>query len=488
MLQKIDEVRRLLYIAEGFYNLGDFDQSLATYGKVLQLDRYNKAARRGMERNNARISDYAGAARDQARAEMLAQADSGWELKQNNVTLAVDNGFIGEEALGDNSVSINQKLDSIVIPFVDFDDSTLEDAIEFLQGRSRTLDPEIIEVNKGVDFVLNMGTGNSPEIAAILDKTFSLRLRNVPLRQVLDFVTRQTGTTFRVDRFAVVVQPAGGATNDLFVRRYSVAPNFLSQAATRGSSADLDPFGEDENAASKLAPRLTAKEYLQQQGVPFPDGASASYNPGLSQLIVKTTSLGHDDVQQLVAAQNLKEPVSIIIESKIVSISQENLDEIGFDTTLQALTSDDRLLLSGGTTSNGRASDFIAGQPVSSGLRSGDFATGADPIADVLNRTSRQIPNVFTGFDGTSSQSEVEDDTSGDLNSAPGVLSVIGQVNDTGLTVLLRALDQKKGTDIVAQPSVITRSGQQATVESVREFIYPTEYEPPEVPNDVANT
>ncbi len=39
----------------------------------------------------------------------------------------------------------------------------------------------------------------------------------------------------------------------------------------------------------------------------------------------------------------------------------------------------------------------------------------------------------------------------------------------------------------MAQPSVTTRSGQAASIKIVEEFIYPTEYEPPELPNSVSS-
>jgi general secretion pathway protein D len=48
----------------------------------------------------------------------------------------------------------------------------------------------------------------------------------------------------------------------------------------------------------------------------------------------------------------------------------------------------------------------------------------------------------------------------------------------------MRALDQKKGTDLLSAPSILTRSGSQAQVEVIRELIYPTEYDPPELPQD----
>ena len=49
----------------------------------------------------------------------------------------------------------------------------------------------------------------------------------------------------------------------------------------------------------------------------------------------------------------------------------------------------------------------------------------------------------------------------------------------------MRGVGQHKGLDLMTKKTVITRSGQSATIESVREFIYPTEYEPPELPNQI---
>jgi general secretion pathway protein D len=51
--------------------------------------------------------------------------------------------------------------------------------------------------------------------------------------------------------------------------------------------------------------------------------------------------------------------------------------------------------------------------------------------------------------------------------------------------MLLRGLDQKKSGDVLATPSVTTRSGQVASIRMAREFIYPTEYEPPELPQSI---
>jgi general secretion pathway protein D len=45
----------------------------------------------------------------------------------------------------------------------------------------------------------------------------------------------------------------------------------------------------------------------------------------------------------------------------------------------------------------------------------------------------------------------------------------------------MRALNQKKGVDLVSAPKVTTQSGKQATIEIIREFRYPTEFDPPQL-------
>jgi uncharacterized protein involved in exopolysaccharide biosynthesis/tetratricopeptide (TPR) repeat protein len=78
--QNVDQIRRSLYMAEGHFNLGKFDDAKTQYEDVLRTDPYNKAARRGLERVATAKTDYYRAAYDHTRAELLSQVDSAWEL------------------------------------------------------------------------------------------------------------------------------------------------------------------------------------------------------------------------------------------------------------------------------------------------------------------------------------------------------------------------------------------------------------------------
>jgi len=59
---------------------------------------------------------------------------------------------------------------------------------------------------------------------------------------------------------------------------------------------------------------------------------------------------------------------------------------------------------------------------------------------------------------------------------------VAGVFTDPQFQTVIRAMSQKKGIDVNATPSVTTKNGLKATVEITREFIYPTEFDPPQLP------
>tara|TARA_R110000850_G_scaffold242043_1_gene366681 strand:- start:1430 stop:2338 length:909 start_codon:yes stop_codon:yes gene_type:complete len=71
---------------------------------------------------------------------------------------------------------------------------------------------------------------------------------------------------------------------------------------------------------------------------------------------------------------------------------------------------------------------------------------------------------------------------------SPAVFGIAGVFTDPQFQVVIRALSQKKGVDLLSAPSVMARSGQRAKIEVIREFIYPTEYDPPEIPNSFGST
>jgi general secretion pathway protein D len=504
----VDKVRRFLYTAEGFKNLGLFDDAIREYQKVLQVDPYNSASRRGMEVIHQLKSDHYRTAFDEARSRMLAEVDAAWEMAVPP-PIELDGSVVGGLRPSPVGVNIEFKLKNMIIPVVDFDDTTVEEAIDFLRQRATELDKwELDPVKKGINFVIRKPRigGGAPDAELDVEgglgaidpgsaRVKELKLRNVPLSSVLQYICEQARLRFKVDDFAVTLLPIGSAEGeDVLTRKWKVPPTFLNDIGTGGDGdggADTDPFaGDDEGLGNRsLAPRRPLKEILQDAGIEFPPGSSAQYIPSTSTLIVSNTPQNLDLVDQLVEDILGGSPKMIRIVTKFVEVAQENSDELSFDWIVTPFglggVVSEELFAGGGTQGNGQirtGADFISpvaftnipGIPAGSNTavqniitasnRSGDTAVTRNSIDAVLNNPNR----------------------SAQVNRpAPGILSLTGLFNDGQLQMIMRGLAQKKGTDIMTAPSVTARPGQKATIEIIREFIYPTEYEPPELPNQV---
>ncbi|NJM38848.1 MAG: type II and III secretion system protein, partial [Akkermansiaceae bacterium] len=441
------------------------------------LTPYNTAARRGMEQVASAKSNYHQSSYDHARAEMLSEVDKAWELPVPPLDAEVAAGDLGA-VTPNGDITISAKLDNIIIPRVALEQASLQEALDFLRLRAAENDSDEPDpARKGVNFTVNLGPSDSPAAAKVRDERINLQLSRVPLSQVLKQITELTGTSYTTDDYSVIIS-ATASTGDLLSRAYKVPPDFISSMSTgAGSGAGAaDPFAK-EPAAGLIPQRLTAKEALEKQGITFPEGASASYFAANNTLRVVNTAENQDYISQLVATMARAEPITVSVSVTMIRVEQTRLEELGFDWLLDNFKfgSGPELNLSGGTQGNGgdlsdiplnTSSPIPVRNPITAGNRSGDTAIFANSIDGVLNTRSRDQLN----------------------DRAPGIFGLTGQLNKTALQAVMRGLDQKKGVDLMAQPSITTRSGQASNVEMVREFIYPTEYEPPELPQNTANS
>ncbi|MBL6921214.1 MAG: type II and III secretion system protein [Akkermansiaceae bacterium] len=506
--QNIDKVRRYLYKGNGYYDLGLYDKAEEEFKNAIRIDPYNKAARRWLEKCSAIKSDYYRAAFDQTRARMLMEVDQAWELAVPPVN-DDNNAIIDGPGEVSRSVSIAAKLQQIVIPVVDFNNTTVEEAIDFLRIRSIELDLGTLdEKEKGVNFVVRkpkvvdaaddsldaegglLGDAVDPS-AVTIDKLY---LTNVPLQVALQYICDKAKLRYKVDEYAVTLLPlTSDETDDIVTRRWSVPPtfeNFLdSGGGSDGGAGDADPFATEDTGGGKgIKPRKPIQELLREQGVVFIDGTSASLLTGSGTLVVRNTPTQLELIDAIVEASGKETPRQIRVLTKFVEVSQENSDELGFDWIATPFGVGSNYFLGGGTVGSGAArtnADFInpvartsiPGIPASqnqevsgiatAGLRSGATAVNRNSIDAILNNPQR-----------TAQSSRV----------APGILSMTGLFDSGQVQMIMRGLAQKKGADIMTAPSVVARPGQNATIEIIREFIYPTEYEPPELPNQVGAT
>jgi general secretion pathway protein D len=463
-------------------------------------------------------------------------------------------------------------MNSIIIPHIEFRDTTIREAIDFLREQAAENDPS----GNGVNIVLRLvplgqiappsvpvlpppGTGTpvpgapaqappagapgqvapggSPGVPPVPIVTgpaaarITVTLDNIPLGEALRYIANQAGLKVKVEPYAVAVIPLTEQSNDLITKRYHVPPEFFGgpldvgyyigtnlagagadTAGTQTGVRGAPPVAEkiiDQQAVSfqtasgtgtgagatslanqvqgtantrqnlyndrQLVGRADAKTMLQSMGVSFRGDASATFWPHSGTLIVRNTQDNLDMVDALVDQANASAPKQVSIESKFVEINQNNAKELGFDWLLGPFSLNGKVFGAGGNTGNGvplanqnGVSNFpfnangvpIGQNPVTSGNRSGDFAISANALDALL------VPGLGQA-----------------VGVAPSMFGLAGVFTNPQFQVVIRALNQKKGIDLLSAPSVTTKSGQRAIIEVVRELRYPTTFTAPQVPN-----
>src|SRR5205807_4954707 len=525
-IAKVEDVKSLLSDADSYYNSGRYDLAYKKYEQDLALDSYNAAARHGEEKIDNTKYHYNKEAYNETRARQLWQVEKGWEEPVRQYGQAVSPLAEAFQRDVTGTARITNKLNSIIIPRVEVRDASIREAIDFLRQQAAAND-SATEGRKGVDIVLRLtplGQVAAPSIpvepapspltaaspgtrappatpvparpvdapALVAAPTISqaearitITLNQIPLGEALRYIASQAGLKVKVEPYAVSIIPISEQSADLITKEYRVLPGFISSTVNVGVSALNQPAraatgaggtGKDTQETTgghQLVNREGAKEFLESQGVPFPPGASANFLPQSSRLVVRNTADNLELVDAIVEQTSVSGPKQVEIEAKFIEINQNNLKELGFDWLLGQFNIGNRKVFGGGGTSGTSpavnqadypfvppGSSVPVGQfPVTSGNRSGNLAISANAIDALL------FP------------------TSGASSLAPGIFGLSGVFTDPQFQVVIRALNQKKGIDLLSAPKITTKSGQRAVIEIVREFRYPTQFTEPKVPD-----
>ena len=521
---KVEEVRKLLVDADGYYNSGRYDLAFKKYEQVLNLDPYNTAARRGQEKINNQKYRYGEEAYNETRSRAMWQVQHGWEnpVKQYGTT----SGPAGEagvhEATG--TARISNKLNTIIIPKIEFRDASIREAIDFLRQQAAANDPST-DGRRGVDIVLRLNAlgGRGPAALAPVtdalapvapagqeqmavvnpapvavpaaassspqDARITITLNQIPLGEALRYIASQAGLKVKVEPYAVSIIPLSEQSQELITKEYRVPPGFIQSTLNPGASALSQPAApslgghgtatgtQESTGGQQLVSRQGAKEYLESQGVPFPPGSSANFLPQSSRLVVRNTPDSLELVDAIVEQANVSGPKQVEIEAKFVEITQNNLKELGFDWLLgQFNIGGHRVFGSGGTTGQATGPGVPPGSPDYPFAPPGGPPVGQFPVtggnrSGGLAIAGNAIDALLAGATGGSAL-------------APGIFALSGVFTDPQFQVVIRALNQKKGVDLLSAPRVTTKSGQRAIIEIVREFRYPTQFQPPQIPQN----
>jgi general secretion pathway protein D len=387
-------------------------------------------------------------------------------------------------------------LNGTIIEKIDLPDSSIREVVDYLKQKSRELDTSTDDPKKkGVNIVLKLPaaqppnsnasdatttTADQPASPAITENfKVSLSLRNVPLIEAIRYLTELSGLKYKIEPYAVSLVPITENTDELLTKEYRVKPNFIP--SDTGSTESAPVAGNQAAGGNKdrIKGQKNATAYLRNQGIPFPENTFAQYIPSGNKLIVRNTQNALDLIGVLVDGDMGVAPTQVEIESKFVEITQNNVSELGFDWLLGPLS------IGGGVYGNGGSR--TAGQPLT-----GDYYNNF-PFADVGQNpvTAGNRSGIGTGANSAITANSLNALLAGIPQGAnvasPGILGLAGVFTNPQFQLVIRALNQKKGVDLMSAPKVTTKSGVKATIKIVREFPYPTEFTPATVPQSAGN-
>ena len=361
--------------------------------------------------------------------------------------------------------------------------------------------------------------GGVPQIQA-------LSARFINLYDALKLVCDVTGMKFRIRGNIVMIVPSNDPDDELVTRSYNVLATLQERVGAAQSELSQNQGAGGENTfmqTKNMESKQDWKTFFQQMGVKWPEGSSISYMATIGKLRVTNTAEQLAVFEQVLEDLNVT-PRLIEIEARFVEVSQKDLNSLGFEWLLNSDFSFD----AGGfldkalnlkehsnktvdaLTVDGQPTGVDVYQPYQQngqlGVQRTVYIDPANPSLGtagyVLNNgqyvNANSLPaagqyglvnapnhnasmNAIDGVNYSTGQRYLN--TVGNPISGEG-----GSVNDqfmrvnaflgnADLSMILHMLSQRSDTDLLYAPKVVTKSGQEAIMKVVTEYIYPTEYE-----------
>jgi general secretion pathway protein D len=189
------------------------------------------------------------------------------------------------------------------------------------------------------------------------------------------------------------------------------------------------------------------RQFFLAAGVDLAPPKAVFWNDRLGKLMVRATLQDLDIIEQAVQMLN-EAPPQIMIDAKFAEVTQEDAKALGFDWFLgNTLISNGRMGLQGGS-----APSFV-GPPSTAnpvGVFPGPSIVNAIPPSGTDNLLTSGLRNSIGN------------------NVVPAVGTFTGLLTDPQFRLVIRALEQRAGVDLLSAPRVTTMSGRQAQVKVVR--------------------
>ncbi len=197
----------------------------------------------------------------------------------------------------------------------------------------------------------------------------------------------------------------------------------------------------------------------------FPKGATAVYQPAMEKLFIRNTRDNLLIIEEILEAMDVSKLSSDVeqveIEAKFVEVSEGTLEELGFEWSE----------IAGNPVHTGiEGKDVVlpGNQTLFGGALRGGPTGGSMPFSspDALGAGATGVSGDWTAFRFENT-----------FNDAPDTITLEHRGHNS-FDLIISALDQSTGADVLSAPRVVTKSGEEAIIRVGQLHTYPEIYEP----------
>ncbi|MBE6366959.1 MAG: hypothetical protein E7052_03495 [Lentisphaerae bacterium] len=394
----------------------------------------------------------------------IANARNVWEWTEPLSVVQVDRTTDRRGSVRQKSnTDLYNRLERIVFPSVSFNAMTLTQIISYLNEKGRANDPE----KEGVAIIDNLSPSDK-------QRKVSFELGTVPMLDVIRYLSMASGLSYSFRGDKVIFGNVDSMSTEFFPVRGDIIAEIIDSQTSRPTSSgmkDAEGSGGDDAPADEAAPPDTGevleagaetsaaadaaatrqkqdsaalKAYFSDRWVTFENGANIIYSPRGERLMVRNTAENLRRMDALLRQLDALEQPMVMVEAKLIELSDTNLNELGFEWMFSAKPGNG----SGGGWSLGTV------DPTRHGTGSGMFR--------VINNLK-----IFPNFGE----------------------KIFGADNNVDLSLSVNAVAQNRQAEVLASPRILSESGPKkpAMIKMTEKTYFITEWEEPDVETDGFN-
>ncbi len=420
------------------YHKGHFEKARQLFREVESKESDNIEAKRGLIciaryfEKEARL-DY-----QTMRNEMLEEVERAWQPALLNKQIKAPRSS--------PIVHMKERLEGLWIDKLSFTEASLPQAIDQLADFAE---------KKGLHINLLIAAPPSSETK------LTLTLRQMHLQRALEYVAMVSGLQLEFSEDAVVLRPAEGPGGEALLTEF-----FHLSRGTVARLSSLDDRFEKTGAgrpleAKQLIPATTLEEemairgFLQRAGISFDQkGCTLAFDG--TQLVVTQTARQMERLKRIL--ERYENTYQVEIEAKFMEVQQGALEELGFQWRLNHKNDYVR-------TQNALGKERVL-RDLSDAFTRQNASMGPGSIVLEPPSSAIPIPNLPPAFPGSINLGAM----AGNLANISGIIS------GWNIDMVVRALEQQTGADLMSAPKLTVLSGKTAEIVVAREFRYPESY------------